>query len=103
MRRRTVIYAPRAQVDLDSIFRWLSDRAGTAAALRYLRRIRKACVSLELVAERGTQYPQFRPGLRIIGFERRVTIAFVVTPDEVRILRVFYGGQNWAAAFTVTD
>lgn len=37
-------------------------------------------------------------GFRIIGFERRVTIAFVVRDDRVEIERVFYGGQDWEAA-----
>ncbi|WP_348626490.1 hypothetical protein [Mesorhizobium sp. LNJC384A00] len=36
-----------------------------------------------------------RPGLRIVGFERRLTVAFTVEGDQVVILRVFYGGVNW--------
>ena len=34
-------------------------------------------------------------GLRIIGFERRITIAFTVDDSQVTILRVFYGGKDW--------
>jgi hypothetical protein len=37
------------------------------------------------------------PVLRVVGFERRVAIAFTVTPTEVTILRFYYGGQNWGA------
>jgi toxin ParE1/3/4 len=40
-----------------------------------------------------------RPGLRIVGFERRVTIAFSVDDGRVTILRVFYGGRDWENAF----
>ncbi len=36
-----------------------------------------------------------RPGLRLGHFERRVVIAYLVTPDLVRIGRIFYGGQNY--------
>jgi toxin ParE1/3/4 len=36
------------------------------------------------------------PGLRVVGFQRRVTVAFVVEPERVVILRLFYGGANWA-------
>ena len=36
-------------------------------------------------------------GLRIIGFERRLTVAFTVNDDAVVIQRVFSGGQNWGA------
>ena len=39
------------------------------------------------------------PGLRTTGFERRVTIAFVVASDTVLIEGIFYGGQDFEAAF----
>jgi toxin ParE1/3/4 len=39
-----------------------------------------------------------RPGLRVVGFERRVTIAFAVGEAGVTIVRVFYGGQDWEEA-----
>jgi toxin ParE1/3/4 len=32
--------------------------------------------------------------IRIIGFERRVAIAFRVMPDRVQIVRIFYGGRD---------
>lgn len=32
---------------------------------------------------------------RIVRFERRVTIAFMVEEDRVIILRIFSGGRNW--------
>lgn len=34
------------------------------------------------------------PGLRIIGYRRSVSIAFVVEDAHVMILGVFYGGQD---------
>ena len=42
------------------------------------------------------------PGLRTIGMDRRVTVAFMVLPDQVLIEGIFYGqcsficGQNHA-------
>ena len=33
--------------------------------------------------------------MRIIGFERRVTVAFAVEPESLVILRLFYGGADW--------
>ncbi len=100
MKLRTVVYAPRARADIARIYSWISDRAGTTTALRYVHRIRSTCLSLERVAERGTRRDEIRAGLRTIGFQRRVTIAFTVGPTEVMIQRVFYGGQNWAAEIT---
>ena len=39
-----------------------------------------------------------REGLRIVGFERRATVAFHVDKRRVTILRFFYGGQDWKDA-----
>jgi toxin ParE1/3/4 len=33
--------------------------------------------------------------LRIVGFERRITIAFTVSTENVTILGIFYGGRDW--------
>jgi toxin ParE1/3/4 len=51
----------------------------------------------------GTARDDVRPGLRISGFERRVTIAFSVAGIEVVILRLLYGGQNWTDFLTEAD
>lgn len=40
-----------------------------------------------------------RPGLRIIGFERRLTIAFIVQPESVTVPRVFTAGRDWESSF----
>ena len=37
------------------------------------------------------------------GFERRVTIAFVVTEAAVLIEGIFYGGRDFEAAFRKRD
>ena len=48
---------------------------------------------------RGQVRDDLLDGLRTIGFERRVTIAFVVNDDAVLIEGVFYGGQDFEAVF----
>jgi toxin ParE1/3/4 len=40
---------------------------------------------------------EIRAGLRRVGFERRVTVFFVVAEDHVSILRIFYAGRDWQA------
>jgi hypothetical protein len=42
---------------------------------------------------------RFAPGLRIIGFGRRVTIAFHVAGDRITIDRILYGGRDLTRAF----
>jgi plasmid stabilization system protein ParE len=48
---------------------------------------------------RGAQRDDIRPGLRVFGFRKRVSIAFEVTDDMVTVLGIFYGGQSLEAAF----
>jgi len=49
--------------------------------------------------ERGIRRDDLRRGLRILGFERRAVIAFLVTADTVTILRVLYGGRDLETIF----
>jgi toxin ParE1/3/4 len=48
--------------------------------------------------ERGTRRDDLSPGLRIVGYRRRATIAFTVESDAVIIQGIFYGGQDYEAA-----
>jgi toxin ParE1/3/4 len=95
MKPRDVVFAPEAEADLVWIYDTIASAADPATAFRYIERIDQACSRLDLGSERGTKRNDIRNGLRIIGFERRVTIAFTVTAERVEILRVFYGGVNW--------
>ncbi len=99
MRRREVRLAPSAEDDLYNSYLWLTERAGRTVAERYIRRLEAFCSKLELGAECGTLRDDLRAGLRMIGFERRVAIAFTTTGDEVIVLRIVYGGQDWEQAF----
>ena len=67
-----------------------------------MRRVRRSCRrqrhiccirTLRTHPERGAS-DDIRPGLRIMGFERRATIVFETNGAEVVIVRIFYGGQN---------
>lgn len=46
---------------------------------------------------RGAQRDDIRTGLRVFGFQRRVSIAFEVGTERVTILGIYYGGQNFEA------
>jgi toxin ParE1/3/4 len=54
---------------------------------------------MNVVPHRGTQRDDLWPGLRIVPFKKRTAIAFEIDEDRevVKILRVFYGGQDYAA------
>jgi toxin ParE1/3/4 len=95
MKRREVIFAARATQDLRWIFDIVADAAGPYRAGDYVQRIRRYCEGFDLASERGHRRDDIRAGVRIVGFERRVTIAFAVGDESVEILRVLYGGADW--------
>lgn len=98
MIRRAVILSPEARADLLHLYDWIAEAASPAAALAYVERIEAYLRSFDLASERGTLRDDIRPGLRMIGFQRRLSIAFTVDAERVTILRIFYGGQDWEAA-----
>ena len=94
MKLRSVVFAPEAQADLSDLYDWIADAATPATALGYVERIEAFCARLSAGSLRGHLRDDIRPGLRIIGFERRVTVAFVVEPETVVILRLLYAGRT---------
>lgn len=63
--------------------------------MRYVERIGRFCGGLATASERGARRDDIRPGLRVVGFERSVAVAFTVDEDAVHIQRIFYGGVDW--------
>ena len=78
---------------------WIAAEVNLDTALRFVEEVERACETLDLGAERGTERPDLRPGLRAIGFRRRVTIVFRVTEKRVDVLRISYGGRDWEREF----
>ncbi len=95
MKERPVEFAPEARDDLISLYSWIADRAGAMVAIGYVERLEAFCLKLSVGSKRGSQRDDVRDGLRVIGFERRVNVAFVVEDARVVVLRLFYGGRNW--------
>ena len=95
MKRRDVFIDPVARNNLNQIFDVIAEVAGQTIAAAYVEKLMAHCITFDLASERGNRRDDIRPGLRIIGYRRRVTIAFTVTDTQVRILRIFYGGVDW--------
>jgi len=96
---REVVFSPEAQTDLIELYDYIAPRGGQARALAYVERILESCVSLGLAPERGTRRDDIRPGLRVTGFARRVTIAFHVGDTSVTVDRILYGGRDLEGSF----
>ena len=95
MKRYAVIYAPEALVDLEDIYDHIADAAGEEIAFGYITRIRAFCTGFDTFPARGTGREDIRPGLRTVGFERRITVAFAVHEVHVEFLRFFGRGRDW--------
>lgn len=101
--KRKVIFAPEAREDMFALYSYITEKSGTARAFGYINRIEHYCLGFGLGGERGTWRDDLRPGLRIVGFERRVTIAFHVEPRAVTIDRIFYAGRDVERIFRSED
>ncbi len=89
-----VLFSAQAQADFDELYAFIADRAGEATADAYMARLDDYVRAFGQFPERGTRYDHIRPGLRITGFERRVSIAFTVRDGAVIILRLLYAGRS---------
>jgi toxin ParE1/3/4 len=99
MRTRAVAFSEAAQWDLFDLELWLEHEAGKTTARRYIDRLTAYCMKLDLASERGARRDDLLPGLRIVGFERRITVAFVVVAEQVEIVRIFRAGRDWESEF----
>lgn len=95
----TVVYAPEAEAQLVTLFFHIAAAASPEIAARYTDAIADQCESLKTFPLRSARRDDIRAGLRVFGFRRRVSIAFELTGEVVTILGIFYGGQNFEAAF----
>jgi toxin ParE1/3/4 len=94
-----VVFTPRAERQLDRLHEYIAFDSNESRADGYIARIVAFCSGLATFPLRGQQRDDLLPGLRTIGFERRATIAFVVTADTVLIEGIFYGGQDFESSF----
>jgi toxin ParE1/3/4 len=89
-----IVFSPEARADLEQLYLYIAERAGEDIALSYVERIESYCLSFADFPGRGLSRDDLTPGLRVIGFERRVSIAFHVDRGRVTFVRILYGGRD---------
>ena len=90
-----IVYDPQALDDLDRIHSWVARHAGARIADSYEQRIISFVSRLRNFPNRGQHRDELGEGVRVIGFEERVDIAYRLKNDEVQIVRVLYAGRQF--------
>lgn len=93
----TVIFTPEAKAQLVKLFAYIAEASSSEIAANYTQDIVSLCESLATFPLRGTSRDDLRPGMRTLGYKRRVTIVFEVTESLVTIIGIFYGGRSFEA------
>ena len=91
---RPLIVHPDAAEELNQLYDYIAEQAGPARAWMYVSAIRSFLNDLCTYPERGSLRGGIVQGLRIIGFRRRLSIAFVARENDVLVLGFFYAGRN---------
>jgi toxin ParE1/3/4 len=90
-----VIFSPEAEEQLLALYRYIAEAASSDIAAGYTEAIVSYCENLCTFPHRGTMRDDVRPGLRITNYKKRTVIAFSVDIEQVSIIGVFYGGQDY--------
>ncbi len=96
----TVVEAESVFSDYVAINAYIENATGDRAlADRTVDAIRAAVGGLRHIPQRGVPRDDLREGLRLLFFRRRTVIAYDIDRERhvVRVLRVFYGGQDYEA------
>ncbi len=91
-----LLFTPESRRDLKSLKRHIQRESSLRIATNYVESLQRFCETLQLSPHRGEERPHARPGLRSIGFKRRVSVFFTVSDKEqtVRIIRILYAGRQ---------
>ena len=90
-----IIFSPEAEEQLAALYGYIASAASPDIAARYTEAIVSYCESLRTFPHRGTIRDDVRLGLRITNYKKRAVIAFDVDAEQVSIIGVFYGGQDY--------
>ena len=93
-----VIFSPEAEEQLAELFHYIAAAASPGIAERYINAIITYCETLDTFPLRGATRDDIRPGLRVTNYKGRTVIAFDVDAQQVSIIGVFYGGQDFDTA-----
>lgn len=95
--RYLVDFTPEAQAQLIALYRYLAAAASPVVAKHYTQAIVAHCEELQYFPYSGVSREDIRPNLRITHYKKRTVIAFAIAGNQVSVIGVFYGGQDYEA------
>ncbi|WP_421581415.1 type II toxin-antitoxin system RelE/ParE family toxin [Shinella sp. M31] len=101
--RYQIRFAPEARDDLLKLYDFIAAQSGAARAIVYIERIEAFCLGFARFPQRGVARNDILPGLRLVGFEKRITLAFHIAADTVVFDRILYGGRQFSSEEDVSE
>jgi len=95
MKSYRVVFSPEAEAQLVALYGYIAAAASPDIAAGYTEAIVSLCESFCAFPHRGTLRDDVRPGLRLTNYKKRTIIAFDVDDEQVSIMGIFYGGQDY--------
>jgi toxin ParE1/3/4 len=93
--QRKLVLTVEAEQNLDQIYSYIYEQSQSYfVAEKYVTSILDFIRKLEVFPFLGTIRDEIKQNLRTVGFKKRVTVAFMITDEEIIIYGIFYGGQQ---------
>ena len=89
-----MVFRKEALEQLEALYDFIADAGSPGNAAGFIEAIVLFCEGLGEFPHRGTLRDDLRPGLRTIGYRKRVVIAYAVLGETVAIVGIFYGGRD---------
>ena len=89
-----LVFRRDALQQLEELYDFIADAGSPANAAGFTESIVSFCEGLTDFPYRGLAREDLRPGLRTIGYRKRVVIAYAILNETVAIIGIFYGGRD---------
>ncbi len=94
MKQYKVVLQAEAEDDLQTIGRYLTERATNDIAERHVSALLAQCERLTTSPRRGSPRPYLGRGVRSITYKQMVTIIYRVRGDTATVVGFFYRGRD---------
>lgn len=98
-----VVFRREALNQLEALYDYIASAGSPDNAARYTDAIVAYCQGLTDFPYLGIARDDIRPGLRTIGYKKRIVIAFAVLENTVAIVGIFSGGRDYEAILAGAD